>query len=128
MIITAATCGLLAIPLWAFASNIALLTLGGFIMQFFVQGAWGVIPVHLNELSPGDVRGTFPGLTYQLGNLTSAPAAQIEAAFATHFVLPGGGDNYAEALAIIMVVVFVTVIVFTALAGERRAIEFSATT
>jgi SHS family lactate transporter-like MFS transporter len=128
MIVVAAICGMLAIPLWAFAPNAILLGLGGFIMQFFVQGAWGVIPVHLNELSPGDVRGTFPGLTYQLGNLTSAPAAQIEAAFATHFVLPGGGDNYAEALAIIMVVVFVTVIVFTALAGERRAIEFSATT
>jgi MFS transporter, SHS family, lactate transporter len=124
-IVTAAIFGMLAIPLWAFAPNVALLTLGGFIMQFFVQGAWGVIPVHLNELSPGNVRGTFPGFTYQLGNLTSAPAAQIEAAFATRFVLPGGGANYAEALAIIMVIVFATVIIFTLLAGERRAIEFS---
>ncbi len=127
-IITAAVLGIFAIPLWAFAPNAPLLTLGGFIMQFFVQGAWGVIPVHLNELSPGDVRGTFPGFTYQLGNLTSAPAAQIEAGFATHFVLPGGGDNYAQALAIIMVVVFLAVIVFTAIAGERRAIEFTAPT
>ena len=128
MIVTAAGCGLLAIPLWAFAPNVVLLTLGGFIMQFFVQGAWGVIPVHLNELSPGAVRGTFPGFTYQLGNLTSAPAAQIEAAFATKFVLPGGGDNYAQALAIIMVVVFAAVIIFTLLAGERRAIEFAGNT
>jgi SHS family lactate transporter-like MFS transporter len=124
-IVTAAAFGLLAIPLWAFAPNVALLTLGGFIMQFFVQGAWGVIPVHLNELSPGDVRGTFPGFTYQLGNLTSAPAAQIEAGFATHFVLPNGGDNYAQALAIIMVVVFLAVILFTSIAGERRAIAFT---
>ncbi len=125
-IITAAICGLFAIPLWAFAPNIVLLALGGFIMQFFVQGAWGVIPVHLNELSPSDIRGTFPGFTYQLGNLTSAPAAQIEAGFAAHFALPGGGDNYAQALAIIMIVVFLAVIIFTALAGERRAIDFSA--
>jgi SHS family lactate transporter-like MFS transporter len=125
MIVTAAICGLFAIPLWAFAPSIALLTLGGFIMQFFVQGAWGVIPVHLNELSPGDVRGTFPGLTYQLGNLTSAPAAQIEALFATHFVLPNGGANYAQALSIIMVIVFAAVIIFTLLAGERRGIDFA---
>ncbi len=128
MIVTAAACGMLAIPLWAFAPNVALLAIGGFVMQFFVQGAWGVIPVHLNELSPGDVRGTFPGFTYQLGNLTSAPAAQIEAAFATHFVTPAGGANYAEALAIIMVVVFAAVIVFTLLAGERRAIDFTRAT
>jgi SHS family lactate transporter-like MFS transporter len=125
MIVTAAVFGLLAIPLWAFAPNTALLALGGFIMQFFVQGAWGIIPVHLNELSPAGVRGTFPGLTYQLGNLTSAPAAQIEAAFAAHFVLPSGGANYAQALAIIMVVVFAGVIVFTLLAGERRAVDFA---
>jgi SHS family lactate transporter-like MFS transporter len=125
-IVTAAVGGLVAIPLWVFAPNTALLALGGFIMQFFVQGAWGVIPVHLNELSPGSVRGTFPGFTYQLGNLTSAPAAQIEAAFAAQFALPGGGANFAQALAIIMVIVFAAVIVFTLVASERRAIEFTA--
>ena len=81
-IVVAAVFGLLAIPLWAFAPNTALLTLGGFIMQFFVQGAWGIIPVHLNELSPGSVRGTFPGFTYQLGNLLAAPIAQIEGTLA----------------------------------------------
>jgi SHS family lactate transporter-like MFS transporter len=128
MILTAAVCGMLAIPLWAFAPNAILLGLGGFIMQFFVQGAWGVIPVHLNELSPQSVRGTFPGFTYQLGNLTSSPAAQIEAAFATHFVLPGGGYNYGEALAIVMVVVFIAVIVFTLLTGENRGIDFGSPT
>jgi SHS family lactate transporter-like MFS transporter len=127
MIVVAACGGLVAIPLWVFAPNVALLTLGGFIMQFFVQGAWGVIPAHLNELSPGNIRGTFPGFTYQLGNLTSAPAAQIEAAFATHFVLPTGGANYAEALAIIVLIVFIAVIAFTLLAGERRGIEFTNT-
>ncbi|HTV72285.1 MAG TPA: MFS transporter, partial [Candidatus Acidoferrales bacterium] len=59
------------VPLWVFSPATPLLALGGFLMQFFVQGAWGIIPVHLNELSPGDVRGSFAGLTYQLGNLFS---------------------------------------------------------
>jgi MFS transporter, SHS family, lactate transporter len=61
-----------AIPLWAYARSLPLLALGGFIMQFMVQGAWGVIPAHLNELSPPSVRGTFPGFAYQLGNLLAS--------------------------------------------------------
>jgi SHS family lactate transporter-like MFS transporter len=81
-IITSALLGILVIPLWAFAPSTALLAVGAFLIQFFVQGAWGVIPVHLNELSPGDVRGTFPGFTYQLGNALTAFASQIESAFA----------------------------------------------
>src|SRR5579859_1987570 len=56
-----------------------MLALGGFLMQFMVQGAWGVIPAHLNELSPAGVRGTFPGLAYQLGNLLSSKNAVIQA-------------------------------------------------
>ena len=73
-----------------------MLAAGGFFIQFFVQGAWGVIPVHLNELSPDDVRGTFPGFTYQLGNLISAGSAQIEAAFAATINTPAGGADYAR--------------------------------
>ena len=65
----AACIGILTIPLWVFAPNVALLAVGAFTLQIFVQGAWGVIPVHLNELSPAEARGTFPGFTYQLGNL-----------------------------------------------------------
>ena len=68
-IIIAALLALPVIPLWAFSNNVVLLTIGAFLIQFFVQGAWGVIPVHLNELSPNSVRGTFPGFAYQLGNL-----------------------------------------------------------
>ncbi|MDB5093935.1 MAG: transporter, partial [Candidatus Eremiobacteraeota bacterium] len=60
--------GAISIPLWTGGATPVLLAIGAFIMQFFVQGAWGVIPAHLNELSPNDVRGTFPGFTYQLGN------------------------------------------------------------
>ena len=60
------------IPLWAYSHTVPMLALGGFLMQFMVQGAWGVIPAHLNELSPPAVRGTFPGFAYQLGNLLSS--------------------------------------------------------
>jgi SHS family lactate transporter-like MFS transporter len=99
--------------------------LGGFLIQVFVQGAWGVVPVHLNELSPPDARATFPGFAYQLGNLIAASAAQIEAVAAQSFKVPGGGANYGEALAIIMLVVFLAVAFFTAIGRERHAIEFS---
>jgi len=126
-IVTSALVGLLAIPLWAFAPTTALLAIGAFILQFFVQGAWGVVPVHLNELSPGAVRGTFPGFVYQFGNLISAGAAQMESAFAKQtFPLAGGEADYAKAMAIVMVVVFLAVAVVTALGKERRGIDFAA--
>jgi len=124
-IVVACLVGLFAIPLWAFAPSTALLALGGFILQFFVQGAWGVIPVHLNELSPGSVRGTFPGFTYQLGNLISAGAAQMEGSFAKHtFPLAGGEADYAKAMAVVMCIVFVAVAILTAIGKERRGIDF----
>jgi SHS family lactate transporter-like MFS transporter len=124
-IITASLVGLLAIPLWVFAPTAALLAVGAFVLQFFVQGAWGVVPVHLNELSPASVRGTFPGFTYQLGNLLSAGAAQMEGAFAKNtFPLPGGEANYANAMAVIMVIVFLAVAIITAVGKERRGISF----
>jgi SHS family lactate transporter-like MFS transporter len=69
IIIIAATLSLAVLPLWTFAESPLWLAVGAFLMQVMVQGAWGVIPVHLNELSPDDVRGTFPGFVYQLGNL-----------------------------------------------------------
>src|SRR6058998_3704904 len=65
LIILSAAFGMLLIPLWIFAPSTALLIMGGFLIQFMVQGAWGVVPVHLNELSPSEFRGTFPGLAYQ---------------------------------------------------------------
>ena len=91
--------GVLAIPLWIFSAGVAPLALGVFVIQFAVQGCWGVIPSHLNELSPPDVRGTFPGFTYQLGNLIAASIAQMEAELATKIPLPGGAPNYAGAMA-----------------------------
>jgi SHS family lactate transporter-like MFS transporter len=124
-IVLAACIGILMIPLWVFAPTVALLALGAFLLQVFVQGAWGVVPVHLNELSPAEARGTFPGFTYQLGNLISAGAAQMEAAFATHFTTPSGVANYAVALSIIMLIVFAAVAILTGFGYERHSVEFA---
>jgi SHS family lactate transporter-like MFS transporter len=126
-------CAVLAaamVPLWAFGQTVALLGVGAFAIQFMVQGAWGVIPAHLNELSPADARGTFPGFTYQLGNAISAGAAQMEAAYALRFPLPGGGANYAKAMAIITLIALGSVFICTALGylirPERRHEDFLA--
>ncbi len=92
---------LLGVPvafLWAFSSTAVLLTVGAILMQIAVQGAWGVIPAHLNELSPKDVRGTFPGTVYQLGNLI----ASVNAVFQTELAARSGG-NYGLALAVVAI-------------------------
>jgi SHS family lactate transporter-like MFS transporter len=129
-ILICAVLGALMIPLWTFSQTVALLGVGAFWIQFMVQGAWGVIPAHLNELSPDDARGTFPGLTFQLGNAISAGAAQIEAAFALKFPLPGGGANFGKAMAIITLIALACVFVLTALGylvrPERRHQDFLA--
>ncbi len=119
--------GALAIPFWTGAATPLMLALGAFVMQFFVQGAWGVIPAHLNELSPAGVRGTFPGFTYQLGNLITAYAAQWEAAYATkNFPLaPPAGADFGHAMQLIMLGVFAAVFVLTAIGRERRGVEFT---
>jgi MFS transporter, SHS family, lactate transporter len=105
MVMVSAAIAVCMIPLWAFSQTIALLAAGVFFIQFGVQGCWGVIPAHLNELSPSDVRGTFPGFTYQLGNLVAAGVPQLEAVLATKISLPNGAPNYAGALAIVAAVV-----------------------
>jgi SHS family lactate transporter-like MFS transporter len=114
-ILVCAVLGAALVPLWAFGQTVFVLGVGAFWIQFMVQGAWGVIPAHLNELSPAGARGTFPGFTYQLGNAISAGAAQTEAAFALKFRLPGGGADYGKAMAIIATIVFACVFVLTAL-------------
>src|SRR5438270_2193695 len=103
-IILAATCGIFLIPAWILAPGTALLIAGGFLMQFMVQGAWGVVPVHLNELSPPEWRGTFPGLAYQLGNFAAAYAAQQQAWLAEHLRDAKGNPPYAMPMAIVELV------------------------
>ena len=73
-----------------------MLAIGAFLMQVTVQGAWGIVPVHLNELSPDTARGTFPGFVYQLGNLI----ASVNAVFQAEFAQSQGG-NYSIALAVV---------------------------
>jgi SHS family lactate transporter-like MFS transporter len=77
-IMVALTICLLSIPGWAFGVSLAALAAGSFMMQFGVQGVFGVIPAHLNELSPASVRSLFPGVVYQLGMLIGAPSVGIE--------------------------------------------------
>jgi SHS family lactate transporter-like MFS transporter len=124
VIILSAMCGMLLIPLWIFAPNTTLLILGGFLIQFMVQGAWGVVPVHLNELSPPDFRGTFPGLAYQLGNFAAAYAAQQQAWLAERFRGTRGNPNYALTMAVVECVVFLAIILLTAIGPEKRGREF----
>ncbi len=123
-IIIAAILGILLIPLWIFSPSLPLLIVGGFFMQFMVQGAWGVVPVHLNELSPPGWRGTFPGVVYQLGNFFSANAAMLQAKLAEYFVRPNGQPDYALTMACVMVVVFLALILLAAIGREKRGIEF----
>jgi SHS family lactate transporter-like MFS transporter len=114
VIILSAICGMLLIPVWIFAPSTALLIMGGFLIQFMVQGAWGVVPVHLNELSPPEFRGTFPGLAYQFGNFAAAYAAQQQAWLAEHFRLANGEPNYALTMALVEAVVFLVIIFLAA--------------
>jgi SHS family lactate transporter-like MFS transporter len=98
-----------------------MIALGAFLMQLCVQGAWGVVPVHLNELSPESIRGTFPGLTYQLGNLLSSANATLQAGFAESH----GGD-YGLALAIVGGVAALSIAVLVFVGRESRDVEFGA--
>jgi SHS family lactate transporter-like MFS transporter len=122
-IVIAALLALPVIPLWAYAATPAMLAVGAFLMQFAVQGAWGIVPAHLNELSPEDVRGTFPGFTYQLGNLLASGNATLQAAVAHSY----GGD-YAFALALTAGVVAVAVALFAGFGFEARGIKFAGAT
>jgi SHS family lactate transporter-like MFS transporter len=116
--------GIVLIPLWIFSPGFALLVIGGFAMQFMVQGAWGIVPVHLNELSPSAVRGTFPGFAYQLGNLFAANTAVVEAQLANHFRDANGHPDYARALALFTFVIFLVLMLLAAIGPEERGKEF----
>jgi SHS family lactate transporter-like MFS transporter len=113
----AALCAALAVPLWVFAPSTPLIVLGAFLMQFMVQGAWGVVPAHLNELSPGPLRGFFPGFAYQLGVLCSSGITYIEALLGEHM-------TYASAMGILAAAASGTAAVIIWLGPEARGISF----
>ncbi|MDQ2884256.1 MAG: MFS transporter [Actinomycetota bacterium] len=118
-IILAATLGLPVAPLFALSATVGWLALGAFLMQVCVQGAWGVIPAHLTELSPDAIRGFYPGVTYQLGNLIAAFNLPIQQRLAA-------GHGYPFALIVTIVPVLIAVIVLTAIGGEAKGIRFGA--
>jgi MFS transporter, SHS family, lactate transporter len=116
----AALIALPVLPLWAFSHTAVMLALGAFLMQISVQGAWGVIPVHLNEISPDAIRATFPGLVYQLGNLLAAVNATMQASFAV-----SNNNNYGLAMAVVAGTVAVIIAVFILFSRERRGIDMT---
>jgi MFS transporter, SHS family, lactate transporter len=122
-IVIAALLAIPVIPLWAYSHTAPLLALGGFLMQFMVQGAWGVIPAHLNELSPGAVRGTFPGFAYQLGNLLASKNSVIQAKLAESRY----GGNFPPVLAWTVLLVAGLVAIVTSTGREKRGADLSNT-
>jgi SHS family lactate transporter-like MFS transporter len=122
-IVIAALLALPVLRLWAFSRTPVLLGLGAFLMQICVQGAWGVVPVYLNELSPSSIRGTFPGLVYQLGNFLASANANIQVWLAGRF-----DGNYGMALAIVIGVVAVVIAVLVALGREPKGTRMGADT
>ena len=122
-IVTAALLSIPVIPLWAYSHTVLMLALGGFLMQFMVQGAWGVIPAHLNELSPPAVRGTFPGFAYQLGNLLSSRNGVVQSKLAEQRY----GGAFAPVLAWTLLLVAALVAAVTGSGRERRGMDLSNT-
>ena len=116
----AAICALPAIPFWAYGGTPVILAVGGFVLQFAVQGAWGVVPVYLNELSPDAVRGTFPGFAYQIGNLIASYNAVIQSGIAEHM----NGD-YAFGLAVVAAIVAVLVAGLALAGPDTRGVLFA---
>jgi MFS transporter, SHS family, lactate transporter len=122
-IVIAAVLTIPMIPLWAYSHTAPMIALGSFLMQFMVQGAWGVIPAHLNELSPPAVRGTFPGLAYQLGNLFASRNSVIQAKITEHYF----GGNYAPVLAWTALLVAALVAIVTISGREAKGADLSDT-
>ncbi len=117
-IVLAAALSLPMIPLWAYTQTAVTLALGAFLMQFMVQGAWGIVPAHLNELSPPSVRAMLPAFAYQLGNLAASKMAPFQAGIAE-----AHGNDYAHILSLTMAVVAVALILVTWFGREARAAE-----
>jgi SHS family lactate transporter-like MFS transporter len=114
---TAILSALVVVPFWIAAHNPALILIGVFLMQFFVQGAWGVIPAHINELAPGHLRGFFPGFAYQLGVLCASSIPYVEATLGEMF-------TYTQAMGGLVAVVLIGGAVVALLGPEAHGITF----
>ncbi|HEX3790740.1 MAG TPA: MFS transporter [Pseudonocardiaceae bacterium] len=116
-IVFCAILGLPIVPLFAYSHTAGLLCLGSFLMQVAVQGAWGVIPAHLTEMSPDAIRGFYPGVTYQLGNCLAAFNLPIQTALAK-------SHGYPFALTVTIIPVLVVVALLTFFGKEAKGIRF----
>ncbi|KAJ5090756.1 hypothetical protein N7532_009440 [Penicillium argentinense] len=127
MIVSALMSAIL-IPAWIMPHGERSLSASGFFMQFFVQGAWGVIPIHLNELSPPEFRSTFPGLTYQIGNMISSPSAQIVNAVAEKtWITAASGHKvsaYGPVMGVATAIIATGIMVTAAFGPEKRGRRF----
>ncbi len=117
-IVLAALLTLPLLPLWAFATAPVWLAVGAFLMQMCVQGAWGVVPAHLNELSPPQIRATFPGFVYQLGNFLASSNATLQASLGAHM-----HHNYSWALASVAGTAAVLIALLVGFGVEARGVE-----
>ena len=115
--VAALVCAVALVPLWAYAPSLILLVVGAFLIQFMVQGAWGIIPAHLSELSPDSVRGFLPGFAYQCGVLLAGSVGYVEAILAQR-------TSYANAMALTAFVVFILAAAVVALGREKRGVQF----
>jgi len=122
IIIIFAALALPCIPLWAFASGSLLLGIGAFLLQFMVQGAWGVIPAYLNELVPEGTRAVLPGFVYQLGNVIASGNATIQASIAA-----AAGANYGLAMAVVAGSVAIIIVILMSFSRETRGKQFKIT-
>jgi SHS family lactate transporter-like MFS transporter len=120
-IIAAALLSIPIIPIFALVHSPTVLAIGAFLMQFMVQGAWGVVPAYLSELSPDPVRATFPGLAYQLGNLITSRNSVLQADAAVRF----GG--YGKVLAFTVLIVAAFLVLVTSFGRESKGTDFAAT-
>ena len=119
-IIYASLLALPVLPFWAFGTTPVVLGIGAFLMQVSVQGAWGIIPVHLNELSPPEIRATFPGVVYQLGNLIASGNLPVQV-----MIAEANGNNYGLAMASVVGTVAVLIILMVAWGPEHRGVAMA---
>jgi SHS family lactate transporter-like MFS transporter len=117
----AAACALslCVVYFWSHGTTFGALAISGFMMQFAVQGAWGVVPAHLNELSPAEIRGTFPGFVYQLGNFIASVNATLQ------ITLAGATHDYGFALMAVAGTVAVVLIVLMIFGPEARNVSMA---
>jgi SHS family lactate transporter-like MFS transporter len=117
MMIVAFAGALAAVAPWAFSEEVMWIAAGGFLMQFMVQGAWGIVPAHISELAPDQVRGFLPGFAYQCGNLLAASIGWLEASLGPRY-------GYPTVMATCAAAIFAVAIVVVAAGPERHRSVF----